>query len=73
MATKLNCKGQVTVPKNVRDALGMTPGCAVDIDVDADGGLVIRKVGTGPDRFDAVRGRADVKWRTDVLMAFLRR
>jgi antitoxin PrlF len=25
-----------------------------------------------PDRFDAVRGRADVHWRTDELMKLLR-
>ena len=25
-----------------------------------------------PDRFEAVRGKADIKWRTDELMALLR-
>lgn len=25
-----------------------------------------------PDRFDAVRGKADIKWRTDDLMKLLR-
>ena len=37
---------------------------------------MIRKIGTEPDRkrdrFDAARGMADVKWRTDDLMALLR-
>jgi len=40
------------------------------------GELVIQKVerraGQQSDRFEAVRGKADVKWRTDDLMALLR-
>jgi antitoxin PrlF len=31
-----------------------------------------RKGGPRKDRFDAVRGRADVRWRTDELMKLLR-
>ena len=72
MPPKLNRKGQVTIPKDIRDALGMTLGCEVEIAVNADGDLVIRKVGAEPDRFDAARGIADVKWRTNDLMALLR-
>ena len=76
MPTKLNRKGQVTIPKNIRDALGMTPGCAVEIAVNVEGNIVIRKEGTEPDqkrgRFDAARGTADVKWRTEDLMVLLR-
>jgi len=38
--------------------------------------LVLRKDGAtqsgGPDRFDEVAGSADIKWRTDELMALLR-
>ncbi|MBM4220741.1 MAG: AbrB family transcriptional regulator, partial [Gammaproteobacteria bacterium] len=38
--------------------------------------VVIHKVGGSPsrkpDRFEAARGKADVKWRTDDLMALLR-
>ena len=76
MPIKLDGKGQVTIPKNIRDALGMTPCCEVDIAVNTEGVVVIRKVGAEPDRkrdrFDAARGRADVKWRTADLMALLR-
>jgi antitoxin PrlF len=74
--TKLNRKGQVTIPKQIREALGMTSGCSVDFAVNAEGDTVIRKVGSesdrNRDRFDAARGTADVKWRTDDLMALLR-
>lgn len=76
MTTTLTSKGQVTIPKQIRDALGMVPGCSVQFAVNRDGDVVIHKVGARnsrkPDRFEAARGKADVKWRTDDLMALLR-
>jgi antitoxin PrlF len=76
MATTLTSKGQVTIPKQIRDALNLAPGCAVDFAVNQDGDVVIHKVTTRvrrkADRFEAARGKADVKWRTDDLMALLR-
>lgn len=76
MPTTLTSKGQVTIPKQIGDALSMTPGCLVDFAVTTEGDVVIQKVGVHPghtpDRFSAARGKADVKWRTDDLMALLR-
>ncbi|MDN5752524.1 MAG: AbrB/MazE/SpoVT family DNA-binding domain-containing protein [Nitrosospira sp.] len=76
MSTTLTSKGQVTIPKQIRDALNLVPGCTVDFAVNSDGDVVIHKVGARPsgkpDCFDAARGKADVKWRTDDLMALLR-
>lgn len=76
MSTTLTSKGQVTIPKQIRDALNLAPGCTVDFAVNRDGDVVIHKVGAcssrQPDRFDAARGKADVKLRTDDLMALLR-
>jgi antitoxin PrlF len=76
MSTVLTSKGQVTIPKQIRDALHLAPGCVVDFAVNADGDVVIHKLegakSTRPDRFEAARGRADIKWRTDDLMALLR-
>ena len=76
MATTLTSKGQVTIPKQIRDALDLAPGCAVDFAVNRDGDVVIHKAGARakrkPDRFEAARGKADIKWRTDDLMALLR-
>jgi len=76
MTTTLTSKGQVTIPKQIRDALDMAPGCSVQFAVNREGDVVIHKVGTRasrkPDRFEAVRGKADVKWRTDDLMTLLR-
>jgi AbrB family looped-hinge helix DNA binding protein len=79
MATTLTRKGQVTIPKRIRDALRLLPGTPVVFSVNAAGEVVLHpsrhaKGGRTPtrDRFDAVRGRADVPWRTDALMKLLR-
>jgi len=76
MPTTLTSKGQVTIPKRIRDALGLDCGSLVDFALNDDGDVVIHKAGGRsahkPDRFDAARGKADVKWRTDELMTLLR-
>jgi AbrB family looped-hinge helix DNA binding protein len=79
MATTLTSKGQVTIPKRIRDAMRLLPGAAVEFSVNAAGEVVLHppKAAKGTrvparDRFDAVRGRADVHWRTDELMKLLR-
>lgn len=40
-AFKLTTKSQVTVPKDVRDALGIGPGARVQFDIDADGRVTL--------------------------------
>ena len=76
MSTTLTVKGQVTIPKRIRDALSLTSGCSVDFAVNRAGEVVIHNVGARPsrkpDRFEVARGKADVKWRTADLMALLR-
>lgn len=78
MTTTLTLKGQVTIPKQIRDALGLTPGSRLDFAVNDDGEVVLHKAAAGqrrakkPDRFEAARGKADVKWRTCDLIALLR-
>lgn len=79
MSTTLTSKGQVTIPKRIRDALQLLPGTAVEFSVNAGGEVVLHPPrlskgsrGVRKDRFDAVRGRADVRWRTDELMKLLR-
>jgi AbrB family looped-hinge helix DNA binding protein len=79
MATTLTSKGQVTIPKRIRDELQLLAGAPVQFSVNAAGEVVLHRPRPGkglrgpqPDRFDAVRGRADVRWRTDELMKLLR-
>ena len=78
MSTTLTSKGQVTIPKQIRDALHLMPGCPVEFSVNPAGEVVLQKVGTTArpvrkkDRFEAARGKADVKWRTSELMTLLR-
>lgn len=76
MATTMTVKGQVTIPKKVREAFRLAPGDGVDFDVNREGQVVVRKAGAKPrntrDRFAAARGKAQVKWRTDDLMVLLR-
>jgi AbrB family looped-hinge helix DNA binding protein len=74
----MTSKGQVTIPKPIRDALHLTPGAAIEFSVNEQGEVVLHSAKikkdktSAPDRFDAVRGKADIKWRTDELMALLR-
>lgn len=77
MANTLTSKGQVTIPKPIRDALQLAPGSAVEFGVNAQGEVVLHSANAKPDkrgkdRFEAARGKADLKWRTDELMALLR-
>jgi AbrB family looped-hinge helix DNA binding protein len=74
MATTVTTKGQVTIPKPVRDRLGIKPGNAVDFELAADGRIVLVKVdGAAPiSRFEAARGRAGPGLGTDAIMAMTR-
>jgi antitoxin PrlF len=79
MSTTLTSKGQVTIPKRIRDELRLLPGAPVVFSVNDAGEVVLHRPRPAKgarrplrDRFDAVRGRADVRWRTDELMKLLR-
>ena len=74
MATTVTSKGQVTIPKPVRDRLGIKPGNAVEFALAADGRVVLVKVGgrRPPSRFEALRGRAGIGLSTDQIMALTR-
>ena len=75
METTLTSKGQVTIPKHIRDSLSLEPGCKLIFDVNKDGELVLRPESPRrPDRFDRAVGAAEIKLgcSTDDYMEFLR-
>jgi antitoxin PrlF len=76
MATTITSKGQVTIPKRVRDLLGLVPGSAVDFEVSADGQVKLRRGGRQSkrrqSRFEKLRGRATVSMRTEEILALTR-
>jgi AbrB family looped-hinge helix DNA binding protein len=47
MSTRVTVKGQVTLPKSVRDAVGIKAGDLVDVRATAAGGVIIEKPGAG--------------------------
>jgi antitoxin PrlF len=79
MAHQLTVKGQVTIPKRVRDHLGLKPGNGVEFELGPQGEVMLRKAGrprragSRPrSRFAAVRGTATVKLRTEQILALTR-
>lgn len=78
MATLVTSKGQVTIPKPVRDLLGIAPGSAVEFELAADGRVVLTKAGAAaterpPSRFERLRGAAGrIGMSTDEIMALTR-
>jgi antitoxin PrlF len=77
MSTTLTSKGQVTIPKHIRDALLLQPGGSVEFTVNGAGQVVVQPAAKPArkkpiDRFEAARGKATIKWRTDDLMKLLR-
>jgi AbrB family looped-hinge helix DNA binding protein len=76
MATTVTSKGQVTIPKKVRDLLGLVPGSAVDFEVSGDGQVTLRPTGRPSkrrqSRFEKLRGRATVTMRTEEILALTR-
>jgi len=74
MATRVTTKGQVTIPKPVREKLGIKPGNAVEFALADDGRVVLTKVGGRKrvSKFEALRGRAGRGPSTDEIMALTR-
>jgi len=73
MSITVTSKGQVTIPKRVRDLLGIRPGSKVDFESAPDGRIVLVKQGKSvPSRFAKLRGRAGKGMSTDEIMALMR-
>jgi looped-hinge helix DNA binding domain, AbrB family len=75
MATTVTTKGQVTIPKAVRDLLGIVPGTEVDFQRHADGTVVLTradKKNSPASRFQRIRGHAGEGLSTEAIMALTR-
>lgn len=68
-------KGQVIIPKDLRDALGIGAGTEAEFDLDQDT-IVVRKVEGGQTRgrqlVERLRGRGDVPLTTEEILALTR-
>jgi len=77
MSTTITVKGQVTIPKNLRDHLGLRAGDQVDFIYADDGSVRLQPVRTKrvakpKSRFAALVGVRSSAGRTDRLMNLLR-
>jgi AbrB family looped-hinge helix DNA binding protein len=75
MPATVTSKGQVTIPKPVRDRLGIKPGTKVAFSLDKDGRAFIQAEDTGrplTSRFERLRGTATTRLSTDEIMALTR-
>lgn len=60
MTTTVTVKGQVTIPKDVREATGINPGDTVEVRATASGGVYIEKAGAKDDYKARLRKVADM-------------
>jgi len=71
MTSTISSKGQITVPKRVRDRLGFRTGTTVEFEL-TDAGVLLRKGRTGVRPIDRVRGVLARGGRTDDLIDDMR-
>jgi antitoxin PrlF len=64
MLATITDKGQVTVPKEIRDRLGITPGTKLDFEILPDGTLRVRVLARGSANLFGLLHRDDMKART---------
>jgi antitoxin PrlF len=73
MAATVTAKGQITIPKQVREHLGIQAGSKVDFRRLDDGQVaIVRAGGDKRSRISKMRGTSKRGWTTDELMALLR-
>ena len=71
--TKITTKGQVTIPRRLRDFLGLKPGSEVDFELAEDGRVFLKtRKQARESRFARLRGSAKLGMTTDEIMALTR-
>lgn len=71
---RVTTKGQVTIPQEIREKLGITPAVEVDFLEEKGRIYLVKRAGnpTKPYKFRKLRGIATVKMTTDEIMALTR-
>ena len=78
MVAKVAAKGQVTIPKRIRDLLGIQAGSEVAFTLAEDGRVNLSKIdkesasGGQPNRFAVLRGSSSSGMSTEEIMALTR-
>jgi AbrB family looped-hinge helix DNA binding protein len=70
----INPEGQITIPPDMRDQLGLLPGAEVQLDI-VDDALQLRKkplLSRGEQLVTAIRGKATSNLSTDDIMKLTR-
>jgi AbrB family looped-hinge helix DNA binding protein len=72
---RITSKGQVTIPVEIREQLGLTPNTEVEFEIIGDAVYVKKtkaKPNPGKTLIEMMRGKATVKMTTDEIMALTR-
>jgi len=74
MIMRVTTKGQVTIPQDIREKLGITPSTEVDFVEERGRVYLLKRKGKNATRgrFRKLRGIATVKLTTDEIMALTR-
>jgi AbrB family looped-hinge helix DNA binding protein len=72
MTSTISSKGQITVPKAVRERLGLRPGVRVEFELTAEGALLRKGPRVGPRAVDRVLGIVKREAATDALIDEMR-
>ena len=71
MKSTISSKGQITVPAEIRESLGLLPGTIVEFEL-RDGGVFLRKGAFGVHPVDQVFGRLKLAKSVDALLDEMR-
>lgn len=72
---RVTTKGQVTIPRHIREKLGIVPNSEIDFKEENNRFYLLKKTGGSgkhDNRFRRFRGAATVKMSTDEIMALTR-
>lgn len=70
---KVTQKGQVTIPQDVRRALGIEPGSEVRFELDRKGARLVTGAERAAEEIEATVGAGEGKLGTDEILALTRR